>query len=112
MKAKEIYDLAMSLLGYSENTVIQKRSVPIINKIYLEMFTVFKKPNEEFVSIKSLGDSINLPDDVLTVVMPLGVAAGIAVGEGDGELQQYFAYEYDRARKRYGQISTVKDVTL
>jgi hypothetical protein len=76
------------------------------------MFRVFKKADESFTPIKSLGDIINLPVDVVTIVIPLGVAAGIAVGEGDGELQQYFAAEYDRARKRYGKITTIKDVTL
>lgn len=110
MTAKEIFDSAINQLGYTENATMQRRAVSIINKIYFEMFIIFKKQDEEFSPIKSLGENIKLPVDVVSIVMPLGVAAGIALGEGDGELQQYFAYEYDRARKRYGHFDTIKDV--
>ena len=109
MTAKEIYGIAMNQLGYSDNTVIQKRAVPIINKIFLEMSVIFN-PEKTFTPIKSLGDTIDLPDDVTYIVIPLGVAAGIAVGEGDGELQQFFASEYDRARKRYSKSEVVEDI--
>lgn len=114
MKAKDIYDSAMLQLGYSDNAKLQNRALPIINRIYYELFIIFHKAGEKFTPATTLASEIKLSNEVaLSIVMPLGVAAGLAVGEGDGELQQYFAAEYDRARKRFTQIGVVEvqDVT-
>jgi hypothetical protein len=110
MTGKELFEMAMSLLGYTTNGNIQRRALAIVNKIYYEMYIIFRKEKETFVPLKTLGDRIDLPPEVLSIVMPMGIAAGIAVGEGDGDMQQYYAYEYDRARKRYTRIETIIDV--
>ena len=101
MTAKQIYETAILLLGYTDNPKFQRRAIPVINKVYYELFIIFADNADDFEPIGAMSDEIALPKKALASAMPAGVAAGIALGEGDGELQQYFALEYDRAVRRF-----------
>ncbi len=109
MTAKHIYDTALSLLGYTDHPNFQRRAVAVVNKVFFELFVIFENDPNTFEPIGSLSDSISLPQKALVSAMPAGVAAGLALGEGDGELQQYFAAEYDRAVRRFNRREQIKD---
>ena len=108
MTAKDVYNNALALLGYTDNPEFQRRAVPIFNKVYFDLHTICNGA-EDFVPIRSLNDKLNLPDKVLLSVMPLGIAEMIALGEGDGELQQYFARDYNAARVRINRIDRIEN---
>lgn len=109
MTAKDVYSTALTLLGYTDSPEFQRRAIPICNKVYLDLFRI-TKPSEEFIPLRALNDRINLSEKVIISVMTSGVAEMLALGEGDGELQQYFALDYDRAKARLNITDTVKDV--
>ena len=44
--------------------------------------------------------------------MPLGIAEMLALGEGDGELQQYFARDYSAARVKLNTVDRVKNTLI
>ena len=108
MTAKDVYTTALALLGYTDNAEFQRRAVPIFNKVYVELFPIFNE-GKEFTPIRSLNESVQIPYKVLLSVMPLGVAEMLALGEGDGELQQYFARDYDRAKARLNRVEQIVD---
>lgn len=105
--AKEVYDTALSMLGYSDSRVIQQRAVAVFNKVYYELHRAIS--GEEFEPISSLSEVLKLPKKVLIYTMPLGVAEMFALGEGDGELQQYFAAAYERAKAKLNRVDSVVD---
>lgn len=109
MTAKDIYKTALSLLGYTDSANFQRRAVAIVNKVYFELFIIFNSA-EDFKPIVTLEEQVNLPQVAASTAMPLGVASMLALGEGDGELQQYFALDYDRARKRFNKKENIKSV--
>lgn len=107
--AKEIYDTALALLGYSDSSIFQRKAVASFNKVYFELYRAITN-NEEFKPIKALSDTVNLPQKVLVGVFPLGYAEQFALGQGDGEQQQYFAVAYERAKAKLNRIDEVSDV--
>ncbi len=108
MTAKDVYNNALALLGYTDNPEFQRRAIPIFNKVYFDLHRIVHG-TKEFQQIKSLNEVLDLPDKVLLSVMPLGVAEMIALGEGDGELQQYFARDYSAARVRINRIDRIEN---
>lgn len=112
--AKEIYDTALSLLGYTDDSVFQRKAVACFNKVYFELYraiTINSKDEEglKFSPITSLSGVLNLPQKVLIGVMPLGIAEQLALSQGDGEQQQYFAASYERAKAKLNRIDAVSD---
>lgn len=91
---------AMELLGYSSDADITNNALTYVNKVYAELYRI-AHPKGEFKPLERLTDKLELPLDMGTMVMPLGVAELIALGRGDGELQQYFALDYDRAKAKF-----------
>ena len=109
MTAKDVYTIALGLLGYTDNPDFQRKAVPITNKVYLDLHRICNG-TEDFEPIKTLNEALDLPDKALRSVMPSGVAEMLALGEGDGELQQYFANDYDRGKAKINSIDTIQDV--
>lgn len=109
MTGREVYLMALDNLGYSENANTQLRALSIINQVYYDLHRIVHG-DKEFKSIKSLSETISLPERVIISAMSSGVAERIALGEGDGELQQYFALTYDRAKAKLNTIDKVRDV--
>ena len=108
MKAKQVYENAMALLGYAETPQFQRRAIPIINQAMFDLFGVMPV-GTKFKPITTLSEEITMPDNVVQGVLPLGVAEKLALAEGDGELQQYFAMAYDNAKKRLNTTRTIID---
>lgn len=108
MTGAEIYKRAIGSLGYSDDNVFKDKAVIGINQVYDDICGCIRVL--EYKPIKTLGDAINLPDKVITSVMVYGLAEKLALGEGDGELQQYFALKYDRAKMRLNQPDVVCDM--
>jgi hypothetical protein len=109
MTAKDVYAIALGLLGYTDNPEFQRRAVPIFNKVYFDLYRICNG-TKDFAAIRSLNEKLSLPDNVLLTVMPSGIAEMIALGEGDGELQQYFAADYDRLRARLSKTDKIENV--
>lgn len=108
MTAKMVYDTALSLLGYTERPNFQRRAIAIINQVIFDLLPVLPKETE-FKPISSLSDKLPFNETIIQGVMPLSVAEKLALSEGDGELQQYFAISYDNAKKRLNTTRTIQD---
>lgn len=109
MTGNYVFISAMELLGYEQDSGITKNAITYVNKVYADLFRI-AHPNKEFKAIEELTEKLDLPLDMITSAMPLGVAELIALGRGDGELQQYYALDYDRVKRRYNVIDSVKYV--
>lgn len=96
MTGREIYEKALDCLGYSDDQVFKNKAVTVINQVYGQLYR--SSGQGEYRPIKAIGDEVALPEEILSQVFIYGVAERLALGEGDGELQQYFAARYDRAR--------------
>lgn len=108
MTANEIYNRAIASLGYTDDQVFKNKAVVVVNQVYDDLFPMIK--DLEYRPIKSLADRINLPERVASGIMVYGVAERFALGEGDGELQQYFARQYDKAKARLNRVDRVQIV--
>ena len=96
MTGTEIYRRALDSLGYSDDQVFKNKAVTAINQIYSQLAG---NTGAEFKPIRALSEEIKLSEAAL-ISLVYGVAQRFALGEGDGELQQYFAREYDNSRAR------------
>jgi hypothetical protein len=106
MTGTEIYRRALDSLGYSDDQVFKNKAVVTINQIYSQLAD---NTGAEFKSIRSLADKIELSDAAL-ISLVYGVAQRFALSEGDGELQQYFAREYDNSRARLTVVDKITTV--
>lgn len=109
MTAKDIYTIALGLLGYTDSAEFQRRAIPIFNKVYYDLYRISGN-KEEFEPIRSLNEAVKLPDNVKLSIMPSGVAELLALGEGDGELQQYFSADYNRLRARLSKSDKIDNI--
>lgn len=105
MTGNYVFNCAMDLLGYTEDQSITRSAITYVNKVYMELHRM-AYPTEKFKPIELLTNEIRLPI-AMVLIMPSGIAALIALGRGDGELQQYFALDYDRAKARFNTIDKV-----
>lgn len=107
MTAKDIYLRALISLGYADDQVFKNKAVVIINQVYDELYNSL--PHIEYLPIVSLNDEVNYPPRICMGAMVYGVAERLALGEGDGEKQQYFAMQFDRAKAKIVIIDSVQD---
>lgn len=115
MKAEELFDYTLKLLGYTDsngNALLQQRirnkAVVSVNTVYTDLHRIIYG-NADFKPIESLNDEINLPDGTLYDVFPYGLAAQIALSENDGDQQQYFITIYNRRRACLSRIDKIND---
>lgn len=106
MTGAEIYNKALLSLGYSDSQALKNKGLVVINQVYDELYN---STYGEYVPIKSLGGDVKVPERIASNAMVFGVAEKLALGEGDGELQQYFAKSFDRAKARITVVQKVKD---
>lgn len=105
---------SLKLLGYSENNgnahltqVIKNRALPIINLVYAELA---RNCEQRFEPLKSLSETIMLPDKAINEVMPCGIAMYIANAEGDSAAEAFWGAEYNAKRATLSRIGEIKDV--
>ena len=108
MTGQTVYEKALISLGYSKNTVTLDKAIVVINQIYDELFDAAEV--KEYKLIKSLANEINLPERKFLNAMTYGVAERLALGEGDGELQQYFYAMFQKAKARLTRFESVMNV--
>lgn len=107
MTGTEVYNLAITSLGFSDAQILRNKSLVIINQVYDELYL---PEYGEYKPLTVLNDEVSLPDRIVSPIMVYGVAEKLALGEGDGELQQYFRLSYDKAKARITVVDRVKDV--
>lgn len=113
MKAIEIYEKALKLLGYifedgSYDDSLNLKALSIINAVYADLY--FLNKNDGFMPLKSLNDIPTLTERVINDVMPYGVAMHLALSVGDGLNNQIFATIYNSKRCSIITVDTKTDV--
>ena len=115
MKAKELLNNALKMLGYTNadgnaelTTRIRNSAIVTVNLVYSDLWKTASK--ETFVPITSLDDEIKLPQKALGDVFLYGLAMHIARSENDGDQQQYYTMLYNSKRAGLSQYEKVKNV--
>ena len=115
MKAKELLNNTLKILGYSDidgnaelTGRIRNQSIVIINLVYSDLWRACGKG--EFEPIQSLDDEVKLSDVAFRDVFLYGIAMHIARNENDGDQQQYYTMLYNAKRAGLTGYTTVKSV--
>lgn len=103
MTGKEIYRQALALLNYSDadgnataDADLHKRALALVNQIYADLWHISN--SGQFHPLTALSNQIDLETQVLTNVMPYGVAMLIAQTDGDADNQALYANLYNQRR--------------
>lgn len=104
MTAKELFDISLELLGYTDSTGsaqlvnrMRSRAFAVMNQVCSDLYFAVN-PSGIYDRLYKWEDKINLPDRIVTEVAPYGVASFLASGEGDGENMQVFSAIYNQKR--------------
>lgn len=113
MKAIEIYEQALKMLGYinedgSLDDSLNLKALGIINAVYADLF--FLLQDDGFVPIKHLNETPNLNKRILIDIFPYGVAMYLALSVGDGLNQQVFGTIYNSKRCSVNSIYMRSDI--
>jgi len=113
MTGCEVYNNALALLGYAENSGnahltnrVMNRAIPLINLVYGDLRRIC---GYDIKRIKDLSEDIELPENAIDV-LECGVASYIAMSEGDDSAQAIWSAEYQARRTTLSQISEIQDV--
>ena len=114
MKAKELLNSALKILGYTnaDGNVeltgrIRNSAIVTVNLVYSDLWRMAS--NETFEPIKSLDDEILLPQKVTDECFLYGLAMHISRSENDGDQQQFYAALYNSKRAGLTTYETVKN---
>lgn len=114
MKAKELLNNALKMLGYTDSDGnselsgrLRNKAVVTVNLVYGDLWRACN--TGDFEPIKSLSDEIKLPQKALDDVFLYGLAMHIARSENDGDQQQYFAHLYNARRAGLTQYGAVRN---
>jgi hypothetical protein len=105
MTGQDIYKKALDSLGYTDDPAIQRKAFTVLSQIYDELFGA--SGENTYSPPDSLGSEIKCKPNLINAYI-YGVASRLALGEGDGEQQQFFAAMYEKAKARLTRIETVK----
>ena len=115
MKASEVLNIALKLLGYTENNGnvkltqrIRNKAIVAINLVYADIWRMLGKEN--FKPISSTSEKIDLPADIINDVLVYGLCMNLAQSESDGDNQQFYASLYNKKRAGLGRIESYQDV--
>ncbi len=115
MTANLMFNDALRLLGYTDSDGnaeltdrIRNRGIVTFNLVYGDLWRICK--SEPFKPIKSLGETVDLPERALGDVFLYGLAMHIARSENDGDQQQFFAHLYNARRASLSEYCRVKNV--
>lgn len=113
MKGCEVYNNALSLLGYAENSGnnqltsrVMNRALPTINLVYGDLRRICGLEEKR---VKTLSEEMELPEKVIDVLI-CGVAGYVAMAEGDDSAQAIWSAEYQARRTTLSQVGEIKDV--
>lgn len=115
MKASELLNNALKMLGYSDSdgnveltNRIRNGAITIINLVYEDLWRICE--TGDFEGIKSINDEIKLPLRALGEVFVYGLAMHIARSENDGDQQQYYVALYNSKRSGLSKYMSVKNI--
>lgn len=115
MKAKELLNNTLKMLGYSDSdgnveltSRIRNSAIVTVNLVYSDLWKTVSR--EAFKPIKSFDDEILLPQRVTDECFLYGLAMHIARSENDGDQQQYYTMLYNAKRAGLTQYEKVKNV--
>ena len=115
MKANELLNNALKMLGYTDSDGnseltqrLRNKAVVTVNLVYGDLWRICN--TGEFEPIESLSDEIRLPEKAMGDVFLYGLAMHITRSENDGDQQQYFTMLYNARRASLTQYTTVKNV--
>ena len=112
MTGNDVFRQALVLLNYTNNhgavdalnnAEIHKRSLPIVNQIYADLWGIQTK--DAFLPLKSLAEEILLSKYTSMNIMPYGVAMLIAQTDGDSDNQTLYATIYNQRRSAAACVS-------
>lgn len=110
MKAIQVFNTAMTLIGYNDingeisgESELKKNAIPKIQMIYQELYRA-EGHTDELPVLLSLNDEIQLFNDTVRDIMPYGVAMLISQGEGDADNQSLMAALYNQKKSRLTRI--------
>lgn len=107
MKAKELLDTAISLLGYEDESDIYRPALAYINQVCTDLSLA---GGFDYQRINNLSDNLSLPEWVLCDVAVYGLAMWVAFYRGDGEKNQYFTQMWMQKRQKMTRSRSRKDV--
>ena len=114
MKAKELLNSTLKMIGYSDSdgnveltSRIRNSAIVTVNLVYSDLHRAVG--SGEFEPIKSLDDEIKLPQKALGDVFMYGIAMHIARSENDGDQQQYYTMLYNSRRAGLTSYTAVKN---
>lgn len=114
MKAKELLNSTLKMIGYSDSdgnveltSRIRNSAIVTVNLVYSDLHRAVG--SGEFEGIKSLDDEIKLPQKALGDVFMYGIAMHIARSENDGDQQQYYTMLYNARRAGLTSYTAVKN---
>ena len=96
MTAKHLFNNAMLNLGYRQKEDMYESGITFINQVCADISTAL---GNEYTPIKSLGDTLSLPDSLLDNVAVYGVAMHLALSRGDGDKNQFYSALYSQRRR-------------
>ena len=113
MKAIDIYEKALKLLGYifedgTYDDSLNLKALSIVNAVYADLYFINK--SDGYMPLKSLNDIPTLNERIITDIMPYGVAMHLALSVGDGLNNQIFTTIYNSKRCSISTIDTKADV--
>ena len=118
MTGMNLFDEAMRLLGYVTEDGISgrddmlKKALPLINRVYSELYYsfVFVPGGEDsFEPLTLIGQKLDLPRIVLNDIAPYGMAMYLAQSESDADNQALFASLYNQKKTRGKRIGRITD---
>ncbi len=114
MKANELLNNALKMLGYSDSdgnveltSRIRNGAIVTVNLVYGDLWRICN--TGEFEPINSLANEVKLPQKALGEVFLYGLAMHIARSENDGDQQQYFSHLYNAKRAGLTQYMKVEN---
>lgn len=115
MKAKELLNNALKILGYTNadgnaelTDRIRSNAIVTVNLVYSDLWKM--ESTEPFEAIKSLDDEIKMSQNVTGECFLYGLAMHIARSENDGDQQQFYALLYNSKRAGLTKHEKVKNV--
>ena len=110
MKAIQVFNTAMALIGYNDingeisgESELKKNAIPKIQMIYQELYRA-EGHTDELPVLLSLNDEIQLLNDTVRDIMPYGVAMLISQSEGDADNQSLMSVLYNQKKGRLTRI--------
>lgn len=113
MTGSELIKQSLKILGYSDNGGntqlsgrVMSRAVSLINLVYNDLRRIC---GEERASVSSLSEELELPEKAADALI-CGVAAYIALSEGDDLMQAVWSQEYQQRRTALSEVDEIEDV--